>query len=208
MKKKWRLVLIALLLALTGQLTAPAHASDVEDPLSVVVDQPSAWDAKDMALDVAGGNTRCAEGMYVTWGDCKYAQADYLSKCTLSTGGDTCFERTITKLRVRGGTADDRSPKRTGACPYTPPGSHSSFKSWQTTELSIWEIQNGTGVLRYQHVGIIRDNCDVQAGPFTVNPNVALRYPAYIHIVFQHNCRSGEPCGTQESWTDFNVNVD
>lgn len=208
MKKKWRFILVGLVLVLAAQTPVMA---DVDDSLSPVIDQPSAWDVADLAADVATQrNTRCPEGMYInsSYGACKYAQGDYVSSCSGFTASGRCFARTISKLRVRGGTADSRSPARTGSCPYAPPGVHSSFKSWQTTEMTIWENQNGNSVLRYRHVGLVRDNCDVQAGPFSVSPNITVRYPTYIFYTFKHYCRSGEACGDQTSWVDFYVSVD
>jgi hypothetical protein len=207
--------MMMLLLAVLGSLALPAagHANEYEDPTSPVVDQPSAFDVADIATQTSSGNvmTKCPEGLWTT-GVCKYAQADILTSCTVLNSNGRCFERRVDKARLRGGTADYRSPAKSGTCKYAPPNTiqgRSGFGNWRLVHFSIVEYRPSGGVTKYSYgPGLLRTNCDVEYGPLILLPGTRLQYSGKAFFVFEHYCRSGEiNCGNQITYMEFAIGV-
>jgi hypothetical protein len=165
-----------------------------------------------LALTLLGGIpsahafvTPCAfpGGMYAGNNECKYAQARNDTRCiesrTTSTGTD-CYELQFLRFNYRGGTADYRSPRTTGSCRYA---GTTGVGQWQ---LSYFGVRNGGTTLYSASTAhyVLRNNCDVEAGPFYGSPvPFSFRSTSYAHYTFVHHCPTGSSCSSFVSDIDF-----
>lgn len=141
------------------------------------------WSTKDEGDNTIDQNfRRCpVPGDMYSDGDhsaCKYDQAWAATRCTrtrqVSTGGTTsekvCTQKQLTQFAYRGGTANTRTPQKSGRCALGTPGTDT--QEWHLYRFRVARSRDGQPIYDAPstHYGY-HYNCDVEGQRFYGNPN-------------------------------------